>query len=468
MTFLLWFAAFIALVWLLAYFRATRWVWGAAGAAFLIGASLAGLPLVWRGVLWTVFIATAAVLLIPELRRMLVSDPLLGWFRRVLPQVSQTEQEALDAGTVWWDGDLFSGRPDWNKLLAVPRPTLTAEERAFLEGPVEALCGMVDEWKVTHELKDLPPEAWQFIKDQGFFGMIIPKQYGGLGFSALAHSTVVMKLASRSPTACVSVMVPNSLGPAELLLHYGTEEQKRYYLPRLAKGVEMPCFALTGPEAGSDAGSIPDYGIVCWGEHDGKRVLGMRVTWEKRYITLGPGRNAARPGLPPVRSGRSDRRAQGHRHHRRAHPDAPSRGEHRPASSAARRGVHERPELGQGCIHPDGLGGRRPGVRRSGLAHAHGVPGRGPLHFAAVVGGWRRQAGGARDRRLQPHPHAVPRPDRQVRGRRRGARPHRRQRLRDRGRARHDRGGRRSGREAFGGVGDRQVPLHRARQAGRQ
>ena len=263
-------------------------MWGAAGAAFLIGASLAGLPAVWRGVLWTVFIATAAVLLIPELRRMLVSDPLLGWFRRVLPQVSQTEQEALDAGTVWWDGDLFSGRPDWNKLLAVPRPTLTAEERAFLEGPVEALCGMVDEWKVTHELKDLPPEAWQFIKDQGFFGMIIPQQYGGLGFSALAHSTVVMKLASRSPTACVSVMVPNSLGPAELLLHYGTEEQKRYYLPRLAKGVEVPCFALTGPEAGSDAGSIPDYGIVCWGEHDGKRVLGMRVTWEKRYITLGP------------------------------------------------------------------------------------------------------------------------------------------------------------------------------------
>ena len=288
MTFLLWFAAFIALVWALAYLRASRWVWAGTVAAFLIGASLAGLAPVWRGVLWTVFIATAAVLLIPELRRMLVSDPLLGWFRRVLPQVSQTEQEALDAGTVWWDGDLFSGRPDWNKLLAVPRPTLTAEERAFLDGPVDALCGMVDEWKVTHELKDLPPEVWQFIKDQGFLGMIIPKAYDGLGFSALAHSTVVMKLASRSPTACISVMVPNSLGPAELLLHYGTEEQKRYYLPRLAKGQEMPCFALTGPEAGSDAGSIPDYGIVGWGEHDGKRVLGMRVTWEKRYITLGP------------------------------------------------------------------------------------------------------------------------------------------------------------------------------------
>jgi acyl-CoA dehydrogenase len=288
MTFLIWFVGFIALTWVLAYFRASRWVWAAAGAAFLIGASLAGMPPVWRGVLWTLFIAAAGVLLIPQLRRMLVSDPLLGWFKRVLPQVSQTEQEALDAGTVWWDGDLFSGRPDWSKLLAMPRPALSAEERAFLDGPVEELCRMVDEWKVTHELSDLPPEVWQFIKDQGFLGMIIPKQYGGMGFSALAHSEVVMKLASRSPTACVSVMVPNSLGPAELLLHYGTEEQKRYYLPRLARGLEMPCFALTGPEAGSDAGSIPDYGIVCWGEHEGKRVLGMRVTWEKRYITLGP------------------------------------------------------------------------------------------------------------------------------------------------------------------------------------
>ena len=288
MTFLAWLAGFIALTWILAYFRSSRWAWAAAGAAFLIGATLVGLPPVWRGVLWTVFIAAAVVLLIPQLRRMLVSDPLLGWFKRVLPQVSQTEQEALDAGTVWWDGDLFSGRPDWSKLLAMPRPALSAEERAFLDGPVEDLCGMVNEWKVTHELSDLPPEVWQFIKDQGFLGMIIPKQYGGMGFSALAHSEVVMKLASRSPTACVSVMVPNSLGPAELLLHYGTDEQKSHYLPRLAKGLEMPCFALTGPEAGSDAGSIPDYGTVCWGEHEGKRVLGMRVTWEKRYITLGP------------------------------------------------------------------------------------------------------------------------------------------------------------------------------------
>jgi acyl-CoA dehydrogenase len=229
------------------------------------------------------------VLLVPSLRRALVSNPVLKIFRNILPQVSQTEQEALDAGTVWWDGDLFSGKPDWNKLLAYPKPQLTAEERGFLAGPVEQLCEMLDEWKITRELHDLPPEVWQFIKQNGFFGMIIPRQYGGHGFSALAHSEVVMKIGSRSGTAAVTVMVPNSLGPAELLLHYGTEEQKNHYLPRLAKGLEVPCFALTGPSAGSDAGSIPDSGTVCQGEFNGRPdVLGMRVTWEKRYITLGP------------------------------------------------------------------------------------------------------------------------------------------------------------------------------------
>jgi acyl-CoA dehydrogenase len=234
-------------------------------------------------------VAAAAILLgVAPLRRRLLSDPMLGWFRKVLPQVSQTEQEALDAGTVWWDGDLFSGRPDWKRLLALPKPTLSAEEQAFLDGPVEEFCAMLDDWEVSHELNDLPPHAWQYIKDHGFLGMIIPKQYGGLGFSALAHSAVVTKLATRSATGTVSVMVPNSLGPAELLLHYGTEAQKNHYLPRLAKGLEMPCFALTGPEAGSDAGSIPDFGIVCHGIHEGREVLGMRVTWEKRYITLGP------------------------------------------------------------------------------------------------------------------------------------------------------------------------------------
>ena len=288
MTTLIWVLGFIALIWGLAYFRAPGWLWAAAGAGFLAALTLRGLSPTASAVLWTVLLVAAAFLLVRPLRRVLLSDPLLAWFRKVMPQISQTEQEALDAGTVWWDGDMFSGRPDWTKLLAFAKPTLSPEEKVFLDGPVEELCRMCDEWKISYELNDLPPEVWQFIKDKGFLGMIIPKQYGGLGFSALAHSEVVMKLASRNPTACVSVMVPNSLGPAELLLHYGTEEQKSYYLPRLAKGLEMPCFALTGPEAGSDAGAIPDFGIVCRGVHEGKEVVGIRLTWEKRYITLGP------------------------------------------------------------------------------------------------------------------------------------------------------------------------------------
>src|SRR5437870_852474 len=235
-----------------------------------------------------VVLVLAAAAYIPFIRRKLVTDRVLALYRRILPDMSQTEKEAIDAGTVWWDGDLFSGRPDFDKLLAVPEPRLSAEEQAFLDGPVEELCAMCNDWEITHELQDLPARVWQFIKDKGFLGMIIPRKFGGMGFSALAHSAVVTKLSSRSNAAAISVMVPNSLGPAELLLHYGTDEQKDYYLPRLAKGQEIPCFALTNPEAGSDAASIPDYGIVCKGSWQGKEVLGMRVTWDKRYITLGP------------------------------------------------------------------------------------------------------------------------------------------------------------------------------------
>jgi acyl-CoA dehydrogenase len=286
---LLWFLAAIAVIWGLAYWRAMSTAWVVGGVGYLSALTI------WSGAgagtltfVWTAALVVGAILFVPGLRRGLISDPLLGWFRKVLPQVSQTEQEALDAGTVWWDGELFSGNPRWQKLLAVPKPALTAEEQAFIDGPVQELCRMCDDWQISHELNDLPPEVWQFIKDKGFLGMIIPREYGGLGFSAFAHSQVVQKLATRNATACVSVMVPNSLGPAELLLHYGTDEQKNYYLPRLAKGQEMPCFALTSPEAGSDAGSIPDFGIVCKGVHEGKEVLGIRLTWEKRYITLGP------------------------------------------------------------------------------------------------------------------------------------------------------------------------------------
>src|SRR3981189_1484656 len=235
-----------------------------------------------------VVLVLAAAANIPFIRRKLVTDRVLALYRRILPDMSQTEKEAIDAGTVWWDGDLFSGRPDFDKLLAVPEPRLRAEEQAFLDGPVEELCAMCNDWEITHELQDLPAHVWQFIKERGFLGMIIPKKYGGLGFSALAHSAVVMKLATRSSTAAISVMVPNSLGPAELLLHYGTDEQKKHHLPRLAKGGEVPCFALPTPEAGSDAASIPDSAVVCRGTWQGKEVLGMRVTWDKRYITLGP------------------------------------------------------------------------------------------------------------------------------------------------------------------------------------
>src|SRR5258706_3138166 len=234
------------------------------------------------------FAIVAAVLNVSFFRRILVTNHVLAVYRRILPDMSPTEKEAIDAGTVWWDADLFSGKPDWDKLLAVPQPRLSAEEQAFFGGPVEELCAMCDGWEITHEQQDLPPHVWQFIKDKGFLGMIIPKSHGGMGFSALAHSAVVMKLSTRSGAAAISVMVPNSLGPAELLLHYGTEQQKTYYLPRLAKGHEIPCFALTSPEAGSDAASIPDYGVVCKGVWQGKEVVGMRVTWDKRYITLGP------------------------------------------------------------------------------------------------------------------------------------------------------------------------------------
>jgi acyl-CoA dehydrogenase len=229
-----------------------------------------------------------APLVVPPLRRALIAKPLLRVFRKVMPPMSSTEREALEAGTVGWDGELFRGRPAWHELLAIPRTKLTADEQHFLDHEVETLCAMISDWETTHVHRDLPPHVWQYIKDNGFLGMIIPKTYGGLGFSAYAHSQVITKLSTRSGTVAVTVLVPNSLGPGELLLHYGTAEQKRRYLPRLARGLEIPCFALTSPQAGSDAASIPDWGVVCYGEHEGKRVLGLSVTWDKRYITLGP------------------------------------------------------------------------------------------------------------------------------------------------------------------------------------
>lgn len=213
------------------------------------------------------------------LRKFIVSQ-----FKKILPPLSQTEKEALESGTVGWDGELMKGTPDWSKLMKLPKPQLTEEEQAFLNGPVEQLCAMIDNHKVSKD-GDLPQEAWDFIKANGFMGLEVDKQYGGHGFSSAAHSAVVMKLASRSIAAAVTVMVPNSLGPAELIGAYGTDDQKNYYLPRLAKGEEIPCFALTEPEAGSDAGAMGAHGVVCKNE---KGELGIRLNWEKRYITLGP------------------------------------------------------------------------------------------------------------------------------------------------------------------------------------
>ncbi|UZE96326.1 acyl-CoA dehydrogenase [Alkalimarinus alittae] len=238
--------------------------------------------------LWPLFIGLVLFLNFTALRRQYISTPIAKWARDVLPEISDTEREALEAGTVSWDGELFSGNPDWRKLHELKKPVLTQEEQAFIDGPVETLCEMLDDWEITYQRYDLSPETWQFLKDHGFFGIIIPKQYGGLEMSALAHSTAVMKIATRSITAAVTVMVPNSLGPAELLLMYGTQSQRDDYLPKLAKGEEIPCFALTGPKAGSDAGAMPDKGIICKGEWEGKEVIGLRLSWNKRYITLAP------------------------------------------------------------------------------------------------------------------------------------------------------------------------------------
>ena len=234
------------------------------------------------------FLAAILLLTVRPLRRAVLTRAIFKTYKSILPQMSDTERDALEAGTVWWEGELFQGDPDWKKLLAYPVPKLTEEEQAFLDNEVEQACALVDDWKVTTELNDLSSEAWTYIKEKGFLGMIIPKSYGGLGFSAYAHSQVVTKLSTRCSALSVSVMVPNSLGPAELLLHYGTEEQKNHYLPRLAKGLEIPAFALTSPWAGSDAASIPDFGVVCKGVWEGKEILGMRVTWDKRYATLAP------------------------------------------------------------------------------------------------------------------------------------------------------------------------------------
>jgi acyl-CoA dehydrogenase len=279
----------------LAMRRAPLWAWAVA---------LAAATLVWQtgllhgefdepefgalGLLAWVPVVVLAGLSIPALRRMALIEPLFRKIKGILPKVSATEQEALNAGTIGFDAELFSGQPDWEKLRAVPPITLTEEEKAFLDGPTAELCRMVNDWSIRHNEKEIPREVWDFVKKHGFLGMLISKEHGGLGFSPQAQSLVLGKIASRSPDVCTIVMVPNSLGPGELIEKYGTPEQKHYYLPRLAKGLEVPCFSLTGPTSGSDAATMRDVGYVTRGRHEGKDVVGIRLSWDKRYITLGP------------------------------------------------------------------------------------------------------------------------------------------------------------------------------------
>ncbi|HEV7165380.1 MAG TPA: acyl-CoA dehydrogenase [Gammaproteobacteria bacterium] len=286
---LLWLLVFIGGTLALTYQRVPLLLASAAYLALLVVYTLAGTGPEWLVLcFWLLYLAIAIPVNVPAIRRHYISRPLLDIFRKIMPEMSETEAAALEAGTVWWDGELFSGRPNWQRLLNTPAPAISAEEQAFLDHEVEELCGMLDEWKITHEWCDLPPEGWDYLKKKGFFAMIIPKRYGGREFSALMNSEVLAKIATRSPTCASIVAVPNSLGPAELLLRYGTEEQKDHYLPRLASGEDVPCFALTGPTAGSDAASIPDTGVVCKGIWEGKEVIGMRLNWNKRYITLAP------------------------------------------------------------------------------------------------------------------------------------------------------------------------------------
>ncbi len=288
LSWLLWTVALAAVLLTLAYRRTDL-----PGATLLAGLALfvytvfgAGWWL-WKLLLWVLW-GGLVVLNSTAFRRERITAPLLRFYRTVVPTISDTEREALEAGTVWWDGELFTGQPDWGRLLAMPPPRLSAEEQAFLEGPAETLCRMTDDWQVTHVLADLPPEVWRYMREQRFFAMIIPKRYGGLEFSPIAVAAVLTKLSSRSAVLASTVGVPNSLGPAELLLHYGTEEQRQQWLPALASGEEIPCFALTGPRVGSDAAALPDTGVICRGLWQGEEIIGMRLNWDKRYITLAP------------------------------------------------------------------------------------------------------------------------------------------------------------------------------------
>ena len=463
-----WLLAFAVLNLTLAYRRVSlRWA-SIALTALLLAYWLFGSGAAWWKALVSIPVAVLLLLNVRPLRSGLITRPFLKSYRRLLPPMSATEREALDAGTVWWDGELFSGGPNWQKLMSAKAPVLTAAEQAFLDGPCETLCAMLDDWDITHRRGDMPPQVWAFIKSQGFFAMIIPKRYGGLEFSAYAHSCVLVKIASRCATASSTIAVPNSLGPAELLLHYGTEEQKNHYLPRLARGEEVPCFALTGPRAGSDAAAIPDTGIIRRGEWRGAQVLGIQLNFSKRYITLAP--VATVIGLA-FRLFDPDR-LMGERTDlgitcALIPRDTPGIS-NRAAALSPEHSVSKRPDPGQGRIRSHRFDHRRLRHGRPGLAHVGRTAVGGALHFAAVEYHRRGEGGRVRLRRLCASSPTVQHADRPLRGHRTGARAdggaHLHHRCRPLGHGRSDR----RWRKALGSVRHAQVSRDRARPNDRE
>jgi acyl-CoA dehydrogenase len=419
----------------------------AAGLAVLAYTVFGEGSFLWKLVLWAAFGAMIVPNLI-EFRREKITKPLLDVYRKMLPSMSDTEREALEAGNVWWEGELFSGMPNWDRLMSYPAPKLSDEEQAFLDGPCEELCRMLNDWEICHEHADMPREVWDYIIENKFFAMIIPKQYGGLEFSAYANACVIMKLASRSATASSTIGVPNSLGPAELLLHYGTEEQKNRYLPGLADGSEIPCFALTSPQAGSDAASIIDSGVVCKGEWEGKTIVGIRLNWDKRYITLAP--IATVLGLA----------------FKLYDPDHLIGDQDEYGITAALIPT-DIPGVTFGRRHnPLTIG--RPGYGGQRLEDAGRTAVRRPGNHLAVDRSGRRPGGQLCDRRLCHHSQAVQYVDRQLRRCRRGADPYCRLQLHHEFRRIRDVRCDRPGRKAGGAFGNTEVPLHRAGPKGQQ
>ena len=395
-------------------------------------------------------------------RRDFITKPIFSWARGVLPSMSDTEREALEAGDVWWDADLFTGNPDWSKLLAYAPATLTDEERAFLHGPVDELCAMLDDWKINWEWRDLPPEAWDFIKRHKFFGMIIPKEYGGLGFSPYAHSEVVRKISTRSVTAAVTVMVPNSLGPGELLMRFGTKDAAAAMAAAACRRPRHSLLRIDQPRGRLGRGVDDRHRHHLQGPVRRPRSDRTAPQLAQALHHAGSGRDAAGPRLQGLRSRSSGRPGRRPRHYRGPDPDASSGRRNRQTPSAGDAGVPERPELGPRRLYPDGLHHRRAGAARPGLEDADDGARRRPRHLAAVAVGRGRGLCRAHHRRLCPHPRAVRHLDLQIRRHRGAARAYRRHRLSARRRAAADLCGAQPGPSSRGHFRHHEAARHRA------